>query len=138
MTEDAEKKRTDGKKRGEKRNNKLAGRVIQYSQFGSLVLQSVKVAAAGKYACRATNGIDDETAGNKTMSNTVRLYVKRKYRVGLFDYYLIFYSFLHDRLFSRTETDKPTAPVIKVVSCSGIFTGSIIGIEPHSSEWLSE
>lgn len=88
LTEDADKKRTDGgekrgekkgEKRGEKSNNRLAGRVIQYSQFGSLVLQSVKVAAAGKYACRATNGIDDETVGNKTMSNTVRLYVKRKY-----------------------------------------------------------
>ncbi|VVC37605.1 Immunoglobulin subtype,Immunoglobulin-like domain,Immunoglobulin-like fold,Immunoglobulin subtype 2 [Cinara cedri] len=77
LTEDSEKRRTEGsgEKKREKKN-RLANNVIQYSQDNDLVLQSVKVAAAGKYTCQATNGIDDETVGNKTMSNTVRLYVK--------------------------------------------------------------
>lgn len=81
LTQDAEKKRTDdGDKRGEKKNSRLANRVIQYSQLGSLVLQSIKVGAAGNYACQATNGIDinSDTDNNKTISNIVRLYVKRK------------------------------------------------------------
>jgi len=66
---------------GEKRNSRLAGRVIQYSQLGSLVLQSVNTAAAGKYSCQATNGIDSDSNENKTTSNTVRLYVKREYNM---------------------------------------------------------
>jgi len=79
LTQDAEKRRTDdGDKKGEKKNSRLASRVIQYSQLGSLVLQSVKVGAAGRYACQATNGIDNYKDDNKTISNTVRLYVKRK------------------------------------------------------------
>lgn len=78
--QDTEKKRTDdGDKRGEKKNSRLASKMIQYSQFGTLVLQSVKATAAGKYACQATNGIENESIDNKTMSNTVRLFVKRKY-----------------------------------------------------------
>lgn len=80
LTQDAEKRRTDdGERKSEKKTNKLASRVIQYSQLGSLVLQSVKVAAAGKYACRATNGIDNDSNDNKTISNIVRLFVKRAY-----------------------------------------------------------
>lgn len=76
-----EKRRTDdGDKKADKRNTRLASRVIQYSQLGSLVLQSVRATAAGKYACTATNGIeDDDTSDTKTMSNIVRLYVKREY-----------------------------------------------------------
>ncbi|XP_022178469.1 uncharacterized protein LOC111039313 [Myzus persicae] len=74
LTQETEKRRTDdGDKRGEKRNSRLAGRVIQYSQLGSLVLQSVNTAAAGRYSCQATNGIDGDS---NTTSNTVRLYVK--------------------------------------------------------------
>lgn len=77
--QETEKRRTDdGEKRGEKKNSRLASKVIQYSQLGSLVLQSVKAAAAGRYACQATNGIDYDSNDNKTMSNTVRLFVKRE------------------------------------------------------------
>ncbi|XP_025191738.1 uncharacterized protein LOC112591991 [Melanaphis sacchari] len=77
LMQETEKRRTDdGDKRGEKKNNRLAGHIIQYSQLGSLVLQSVKAAAAGKYSCQATNGIDSDSNDNKTISNTVRLYVK--------------------------------------------------------------
>lgn len=91
LTQDAEKKRTDDEdKGGEKRNSKLASRVIQYSQLGSLVLQSVKTAAAGKYACQATNGIENDSIENKTMSNTVRLLVKREYNI---DISLLIYAF---------------------------------------------
>ncbi|XP_025414233.1 uncharacterized protein LOC112686242 [Sipha flava] len=77
LMQETEKRRTDdGEKRGEKKNNRLASRVIQYSQLGSLVLQSVKAAAAGRYTCQATNGINYDSNDNKMMSNSVRLFVK--------------------------------------------------------------
>ncbi|XP_029341821.1 uncharacterized protein LOC100167149 isoform X2 [Acyrthosiphon pisum] len=104
LTQETEKRRTDdGEKRGEKRNSRLAGRVIQYSQLGSLVLQSVNTAAAGKYSCQATNGIDGDTNENRTTSNTVRLYVKHvpvcQHRE---DIYII-----------TKKTDAVTGPVIR-------------------------
>lgn len=83
MQENEKRRTDDGEKRSEKKNNRLASRVIQYSQLGSLVLQSVKAAAAGKYACQATNGIDYDNDDNKMMSNTVRLFVKREYIIKL-------------------------------------------------------
>lgn len=80
LKQDAEKRKSDGEdEKVDKRNSRLASRVIQYSQLGSLVLQSVRAAAAGKYACQATNGIEHDNNETKAISNTVRLYVKREY-----------------------------------------------------------